>query len=165
MVRDGRIFGLDTGACHGWKLTALCVPGFTVHAVRAHADHWSIAKRRWQLPILKTKPWRDFTWPELAEAIARYSSRPDTVVREWLAATEAWVGELRSSFPDLVAAAHRVADGLSTDELPRHPAAQFLFQARNGRLDETSLARQCATPHRTLDLAGALGRVLPELPE
>ena len=46
-----------------------------------------------------------------------------------------------------------------------HPAAQFLFQARNGRLDQNSLARQCATPRRTLDLAAALGRVLPELPE
>ncbi|MFC5186944.1 metallophosphoesterase family protein [Actinomadura harenae] len=55
LTRDGRIFGLDTGACHGWNLTALCVPGFTVHSVAARADHWSIVKREWQLPVLKTQ--------------------------------------------------------------------------------------------------------------
>ncbi|WP_285577770.1 metallophosphoesterase [Actinoallomurus iriomotensis] len=165
MIRDGRIFGLDTGACHGWNLTALCVPGFTVHSVRAHADHWSLAKRQWQLPVLKTRPWRDFSWPELAEAIARFSSAPDAATRGWLEKLENWAAELRSSFPVLVATAHRIADELTTDELRRHPAARFLFQARNGRLDQTGLAGQCSTPRRTIDLATALGLVVRELPD
>lgn len=165
MIRDGRIFGLDTGACHGWTLTALCVPGFTLRSVEARADHWSIAKRQWQLPILKTKPWRDFTWPELAQAIARFSSAPDAAAHSWLGALEEWAADLRSLFPALVAATHRVADELTLDQLRQHPAAQFLFQARNGRLDQTSLARQCSTPRRTIDLAAALGVVAPELPD
>ncbi|MBC6461139.1 metallophosphoesterase family protein [Actinomadura sp. HBU206391] len=164
MIRDGRIFGLDTGACHGWNLTALCVPGFTIHSVEAQADHWSIAKRQWQLPVLKTKPWRDFTWPELAQEIARFSSSSDAAARGWLEALEEWAADLRSLFPALVAAAHRVADELTTDQLRRHPAAKFLFQARNGRLDQTSLARQCSTPRRTIDLAAALGLIVPEPP-
>jgi serine/threonine protein phosphatase 1 len=67
MVRDGRIFGLDTGACHGGRLTALSVPDFTIHSVAAHADHWSAAKREWQLPVLRSRPWLDLTWAELAE--------------------------------------------------------------------------------------------------
>jgi len=164
MIHDGRIFGLDTGACHGWNLTALCVPGFTVHSVQAHADHWSIAKRHWQLPILKTKPWRDFTWPELAEAITRFSSTPDAATRSWLEMLEKWAADLQSSFPALAAAAHRAADELTADELRQHPAARFLFQARNGRLDQTSLARQCSTPRRTIELTAAFGLVTPKLP-
>ncbi|GAA0828271.1 metallophosphoesterase family protein [Streptosporangium amethystogenes subsp. fukuiense] len=176
MIRDGRIFGLDTGACHGWNLTALCVPGFTVHSVRAHADHWSIAKRQWQLPVLKTKPWRDLTWQELAEAIVRFSpvadpvadpvagSVPDAAVRGWLETVEKWAADLRSSLPALVAAAHHVAGELTMDELRRHPAAKYLFQARDGRLDQAGLARRCSTPGRTIDLAAALGLVLPEPP-
>jgi serine/threonine protein phosphatase 1 len=164
MIRDGRIFGLDTGACHGWNLTALCLPEYTVHSVPAHADHWSNAKVQWQLPVLKTKPWRDFTWPELAEAIARFSTSADAGAHSWLGNLERWAADLQSSFPALATAAHRIADELTTDEMRQHPAARFLFQARNGRLDQTSLARQCPTPGRTIDLAAALGRPLPEPP-
>ena len=165
MIRDSRIFGLDTGACHGGNLTALCIPGFTVHSVKAHADHWSIAKRQWQLPVLKTRPWPNFTWPELAQATARLSSTPDAAVRNWLMALQGWAADLRSRFPVLLAAAHRVAGELTTDELRQHPAARFLFQARNGRLDQTSLARQCSTPRREIDLAAALELVPPEPPD
>ncbi|MFA1547735.1 metallophosphoesterase family protein [Actinomadura chokoriensis] len=164
MIRDGRIFGLDTGACHGWNLTALCVPEFTIHSVEAHADHWSIVKRQWQLPVLKTKPWRDFTWPELAETIASFSRASNTATRSWLETVENWATDLQALFPDLVTEAHRVADELSTDELRHHPAARFLFQARNGRLVQASLARQCSTPRRTIDLAGALGLAVPDVP-
>ncbi|QKG26598.1 metallophosphoesterase family protein [Actinomadura verrucosospora] len=165
MIRDGRVFGLDTGACHGWNLTALCVPGFTVHSVRAHADHWSLIKRQWQLPVLKTKPWRDLTWPELTETIAKFSSAPDAATRDWLEAVAAWAAELQSSFPALTTAAHHLAGELTTDELRQHPAARFLFQARNGRLDQTSLARQCSTPRKTMDLATTFGLDASDLPE
>ncbi|WP_329248140.1 metallophosphoesterase [Actinoallomurus sp. NBC_01490] len=164
MIRDDRIFGLDTGACHGWNLTALCLPEYTAHSVSAHADHWSKVKVEWQLPVLKTKPWRDFTWPELAEAIARYSPGSDPATQSWLGNLEKWAADLRSSLPTLAAAAHRIAGELTMEEMRRHPAARFLFQARNGRLDQTSLAKQCPTPGRTIDLAAALGRSLPEPP-
>jgi serine/threonine protein phosphatase 1 len=163
-VRDGRIFGLDTGACHGWNLTALCVPGFTLHSVAARADHWTTAKRQWQLPVLKTKPWRDQTWPELAQATERFSGTPDEASRRWLAALDEWAAHLRSIVPTLVAAAHRAAGDLTAAQLRGHPAAPVLFQARAGRLDEATLARQCATPRRTTDLAAALGLTLPDLP-
>jgi serine/threonine protein phosphatase 1 len=163
LVRDGRIFGLDTGACHGGNLTALSVPDLTLHSVRAHTDHWSIAKRDWQLPVLRTKPWQDYTWPELTDAVARFSTTPGA--RTWLAAMETWAADLRSAFPALIAAAHRIAAELPADELRRHPAAKLLFQARGGRLDQTALARQCSTPRRTTDVAAALGVPLPEIPE
>ncbi|MEU7750100.1 metallophosphoesterase family protein [Nonomuraea sp. NPDC049158] len=164
MILDGRIFSLDTGACHGWNLTALCLPGFTVHSVKAHADHWSATKRQWQLPVLKSKPWYDSTWLELAQAIERFASVSDTATRRWLEALQEWAADLQSAFPTLVATAHRVADELTEEGLRRHPAAKILFQARNGRLDQTSLARQCPTPRRTIDLAAALGLALEELP-
>lgn len=57
LVRDGRVFGLDTGACHGGYLSALSVPDFTVYRVPAHADHWARVRRDWQLPVSKAKPW------------------------------------------------------------------------------------------------------------
>ncbi|WP_149260781.1 metallophosphoesterase family protein [Actinomadura sp. K4S16] len=164
LVRDGRVFGLDTGACHGWNLTALCVPGFTVHSVAARADHWSIAKRAWQLPVLKTRPWRDFTWAELDEKVARFYGTSDTASQEWLRAVEEWAAGLRALVPVLVDAAHRVSRELAADEMRRHPAAPVLFQAHSGRLDQTALAKRCATPRRTLDVAAALGVLAPAPP-
>jgi serine/threonine protein phosphatase 1 len=165
MIRDGRVFGLDTGACHGWNLTALCLPDLTVHSVKAHGDHWSAVKRQWQLPVLKAKPWHDFTWPQLDKASERFCSTSHPAARQWLEALQEWAAGLQSEFPRMVAAAHRVADELPTSELRRHPAAKALFQARNGRLDETGLARQCPTPRRTIDLAAGLGMALDELPD
>jgi serine/threonine protein phosphatase 1 len=162
MIRDRRIFGLDTGACHGWALTALCVPDFTVHSVAAHADHWSIAKRRWQLPVLKTKPWLDFTWSELARTAGKFDG-PD--VRDWLTAVEEWAAHLRSLVPALLAAAYRAAGDLSPDQMRRHPAAAVLFQASSGRLDEAGLARQCSTPRKTIEVAGSFGIAAPGLPD
>lgn len=164
LIRDGRVFGLDTGACHGWNLTALCVPGFTVHSVAARADHWSAVKREWQLPVLKAKPWRDFAWSELSEKAARFSGTSDAASQEWLRAVEEWAARLRALAPVLVDAAHRVSMELTPDEMRRHPVAPVLFQARGGRLDQTALARRCATPRRTLEVAAALGVVAPAPP-
>ncbi|WP_432246728.1 metallophosphoesterase [Streptomyces sanyensis] len=165
MIRDGRIFGLDTGACHGGTLTALCLPGFTVHSVKAQADHWSTTKHEWQLPVLKNRPWHDFTWLKLAQAVERFSSPSDPVAHRWLEALQEWATGLQSTFPALVATAHRVADELTPDEMCQHPAAKVLFQARNGRLDQASLAKQCPTPGRTIELAAALGLILDDLPK
>jgi serine/threonine protein phosphatase 1 len=165
LIRDGRVFGLDTGACHGWNLTALCVPGFTVHSVEAHADHWSVAKRRWQLPVLKTKPWGDFAWEELSEKIARFSGTSDAASREWLRAVEGWAAGVRALIPALVDAACRAAGVLTADEMRRHPAASVLFQAHGGRLGLGVLEKRCTTPGRVLELAAALGVAAPEPPD
>ncbi|WP_216906494.1 metallophosphoesterase family protein [Nocardia noduli] len=164
LIRDGRIFGLDTGACHGGALSALCVPEFTVHSVRAHADHWSNTRRRWQLPVLRSKPWHDFTWSQSAETVARFASTPDPATREWLAAVDAWAARLRESFPAVINAAYDRARELGADRIGEHRAARFLFQAHHGRLDHASLTRQCTTPRRVIELATALGVDLPELP-
>jgi calcineurin-like phosphoesterase family protein len=165
LIRDGRIFGLDTGACHGGNLTALCLPGFTIHQVPARADHWSIIRREWQLPVLKTRPWLDYTWAELAEATMRHAGNADAATQAWLTELDEWAADLRDLLPELAAEANRLAVHLTTDEMRRHPAGPVLFQARAGRLDRTGLARKCQTPRRTIDLATALGHAAPELPD
>lgn len=164
LVRAGRIFGLDTGACHGGNLTALCLPEAALHAVPARTDHWLAVRRRWQLPVLKARPWRELSWRRLAEEVARFSAEPDPATRDWIDRVEAWAGQLRSAFPALAAAAQRVAGELTADEIRPHPAAPLLFQARRGRLDQAVLAGWCGTPGRTIDLAAALGLSLPEPP-
>jgi serine/threonine protein phosphatase 1 len=159
MILDDRVFGLDTGACHGGRLTALSVPDFTIHSVAARADHWSIVKREWQLPVLKQKDWLDFTWTQLDDTVARFSA--DASARGWLAEVSAWAAELRALRPALTAAALRLAGELSAEQMRPHPAAPALFQARSGR---NNVDRQCSTPGRTIALATALGVATPDLP-
>ena len=164
LVRDDRVFGLDTGACHGGNLIALCLPERTVHSVPARADHWATVRRQWRLPILRNRSWHDVTWQELDRAAERCSATPDPAVRQWLTALQEWAAGLRAAFPRLVDAAHRVVGNLAPEELRRHPAAPLLHQARAGRLDAAAVARQCPTPRRTIDLAAALGLTLDEPP-
>ncbi|WP_238010690.1 metallophosphoesterase family protein [Dactylosporangium sp. AC04546] len=164
LVRDGRVYGLDTGACHGWNLTALSLPDRTLYAVPASADHWAAVRRDWQLPVLRTRPWLDLAWPDLERALERAGRTGSVPALQWLAAVAAWAGDLRSLFPDLAAAAVRAAGGRPPEELRRHPAAQVLFQARDGRLDAAAVARRCLTPRRVLDLAAALSVAAPSLP-
>lgn len=165
LVRGNRILGLDTEACHGGALSALSLPDFVVHSLPAHVDHWSQVRNEWQLAVLKTKPWADYSWSELSQAITRFSSTTDASTSAWLSAVEGWAAALRSAFPALVAAAYRAADGLDIDQLRQHPAALFLFQARHNRLDQLSLAKQCITPRRTTDLANALDFDVAEFPQ
>ncbi|MVU82219.1 serine/threonine protein phosphatase [Nocardia sp. ET3-3] len=164
LIRDNRILGLDTGACHGGVLTALSLPDFMIHSVPARADHWSQVRDQWQLPVLKTKPWHDYTWPELAREITRFSPTSDAPTTAWLTAVEQWSTDLRSMLPALVTAAHTTATRLDTDRLQQHPAAPYLFQARRNRLDLSSLTEQCTTPRKTIALATALQLNVPEFP-
>jgi serine/threonine protein phosphatase 1 len=46
IVRD-RVFGIDTGACHGMRLTGLLLPERRIVSVPARADHWATVRNRY----------------------------------------------------------------------------------------------------------------------
>lgn len=172
MVRDALVFGLDTGACHGWNLTALSVPDFTLTSVPARADHWAAAKPKWQLPVLQSKPWLPLSWAELAEQFERFAGSKSDSARAWLSDLRAWVDDLRARPRELRAAAHALAARLLEEFGPdgfsaaarRHPATALLFQARTGRLDEATMTKLCISPQRTRDFAAQLEVQLPPPP-
>lgn len=43
-VYQDTIFGIDTGACHGGRLTAITIPGFKIYSVKARENYWSRIK-------------------------------------------------------------------------------------------------------------------------
>ncbi len=45
LVHRDRVFGLDTGCCHGGRLTGLLLPQFRLVSVPARADHWQRLQR------------------------------------------------------------------------------------------------------------------------
>jgi serine/threonine protein phosphatase 1 len=176
LVRDGKVFGLDTGACHGWALTALSVPDFTLTSVPARADYWAAAKVQWQLPVLQAKRWLQLPWTEFDEQLARFAETKSEAARTWLAELRGWGLHLRGQLEELRAAALATAARLAAEAEAGavgggfaaaarvHPAAPLLFQAQRGRLDEAAMIMLGTSPQKVRDFAAQLGVALPSPP-
>jgi serine/threonine protein phosphatase 1 len=161
MVKNDRVFGIDTGACHGMALTALTVPDFKLWSVPARADHWARVKREWQVPVLAHKPWATMTFAAIREQCEALAHVDDAGVRAFLEEKRAWAAALEASHVELLVAVRAVVERLPSDDAMRaHPASSLLFQARAGRLHLETIRSRAATPERTLALATALGVTL-----
>jgi serine/threonine protein phosphatase 1 len=161
LLSRGLIYGLDTGACHGGRLTALVLPGFTLHSVPARADHWETEKRKWQQPVLLAKPWMDMGFARSARELARYADEGFATIaalKAWLDALESLIGtcheRLRTEAARLVSAHGK--DGFSA-AVESHPQKALLHLAQRGRLDADAVRKRCATPRKTLEMAEKLG--------
>lgn len=166
LVERGLIYGLDTGACHGGRLTALVVPGFELVSVPARADHWASERRRWQEAVLLAKPWSDWGWAKTRRELDRYGDEGGQVVAAlgaWLDAVE---GSLAGCLDGLVREAERIAGegGDFTDRTRSHPYKALLHQARRGRLDLETIRKHCSTPRLASALAAHLGVPVPPSP-
>ena len=53
LVYKDKIFGIDTGACHGGWLTAITVPEFRIYSVKARQNYWSRIKHEWRFEDLE----------------------------------------------------------------------------------------------------------------
>jgi serine/threonine protein phosphatase 1 len=165
LVREGRVYGIDTGACHGMALTALSVPDFRLHSVAARADHWAAAKRAWQVPVLRARPWATMIWADIDQAIADRSRHANADVIAYLDAVRAWSAEVAALTPTLLSRVATLVEQLRAEHgeagfaaaATAHPAKPLLFQHARGRLDQAAIAPRCTTPARTLDLAASLG--------
>jgi serine/threonine protein phosphatase 1 len=168
VVRD-RIFGLDTGACHGMALSGLLLPARRVISVPARADHWRGVRRQWQVPVLQTLPWATMTFEKIAGRLR--SLRGPELDEEALARIDAWSARLRDAIPELrvrldAELERLVTEHASDDAIGRaaaaHPAGSWLLRRRAGRLSPQHLG--CATPAQVLALADALGVALEKEP-
>jgi serine/threonine protein phosphatase 1 len=156
LLRDGVIYGLDTGACHGGRLTALSVPDFRIYSVPAGADSWAATARTYQVPVLRTKPWATMSWKKLAETVADLETSPAPDAAAYLATITAWATAVRALTTTLLARLETMASELGGD-FADHPAKALLFKAARRRLTEKDIAERCTSIAATLALAGKLG--------
>jgi serine/threonine protein phosphatase 1 len=166
-VREGKVYGLDTGACHGLRLTALSVPDLRLYSVPARTDHWRETARAWQLPILRSRAWATMAWRKIEETlIERADDRVDTTsasVNAYLEAVRAWSQAVRALMPRLVERAAVVAASIAPEGFAQHPAKALLYLSQRGRLSLADVEARCPNPESTLRLAEKLA--LAELPE
>lgn len=165
LVRPGRVYGIDTGACHGGELTAITLPDMRLHAIRAREDHWTRVKRRWQADVLAAKPWRQMSWRELDEQLARHGEADYARTRAYLESLGIWREALEAQLSQLFEVVQREAERFNAEggasgrtALARvHPLGRFLFQSFGGRLDLPAFRRQVQNPQRLAELAAAVG--------
>lgn len=165
LVREGKVYGLDTGACHGQRLTALSIPDGRIYSVPARANYWHEVGRRYQVPVLRGKPWATMAWKKLDETVADLEHRPAPDTQAFLAGITRWASELRAlakTFPDRVealAAALRAEHGAAGFDaaIREHPAKPLLYKTARGRLTEKDIWERCTSAQATLALAGKLG--------
>jgi serine/threonine protein phosphatase 1 len=166
VVRD-RIFGIDTGACHGMRLTGLLLPAMRLVSVPARADHWAEVRKAWQAPVLRTLPWPTMTFEKIDKALR--SLRDPELGDAPLARIGAWATALRQAIPELRGRLDHEVERIAAeagDEFGRvassHPAASWLLRRRAGKLSPEHLG--CSTPEQLLALAAALGLELEATP-
>lgn len=167
LVIEDRIFGLDTGACHGMRLTGLLLPSLRLVSVPAVANHWETVRKQWQAPVLRTLPWAGMTFEQIDKKLR--SLRDPELGDEVLDAIAAWATSLRAALPGLrekldaevARLLHEVGEdfGRAASLLP---AGSWLLRRRTGKLSPEHLG--CAGPQQLITLATALGVTLPAEP-
>ena len=161
LVAQGRVYGLDTGACHGGRLTALVVPGFHVHSVPARADYWESEKRKWQAPVLLGKPWMDMGFAKATRELGRYADEGGETIESLLA----WIGSFESVIAACLPRLHEEVARIEgehgkegfTAAAESHPLKALIHLTRRGRLDLDAVKQRCATPRKAIEVAGVLG--------
>lgn len=162
-------FALDTGACHGGWLSALILPGFTTHRVKAARDYWRAAKRRWEVPVLEARPWASFRFKkihrELATLRGRSNAKPFTEALErWLAHVDALIDPLIERVLERHAAllAAHPEDKAFRKAAGAEPNAPLLFSAHAGTLDRETVVSTLNAPGAILAAARRHGLSTPE---
>lgn len=157
LVVNDRVFGLDTGACHGGRLTALILPERRLVSVPARGDHWARVRREWQVPVLRQEGWRELPFARIAKK-AR-SLRGPEIDDAFLDGVVAWSEAVQAHIPTLAtrldAELAALAVAGEVDRAAAHPAASWLHRRQAGRLSDGALG--CATPADVFRLAEALG--------
>lgn len=157
LLRDDRVFGIDTGCVHGHRLTALSVPDLTLYSVPSSGDHWKTIAQRHQVPVLRAKPWATMGWAKLAEATAAFEHAPAPDTQAFVADVTRWVAELRALIGTFEARVAQLARELEPAAYGTHPAKSLLHKLARGRLTAADLEARCASPRATLHLAKQLG--------
>ncbi|MFT3694564.1 MAG: metallophosphoesterase family protein [Kofleriaceae bacterium] len=157
LLRDGKIFGIDTGCVHGHRLTALSVPDMKLYSVASTGDHWKAIAQQHQVGVLRAKPWATMGWAKLAEALSAFEHDPAPDTAAFIRDITRWTDELRALSRTFKSRVEQLGSELSSDAIGAHPAKALLHKLARGRFTDEDIQTRCASPNATLQLAKQLG--------
>jgi serine/threonine protein phosphatase 1 len=157
---DRRVYGIDTGACHGGRLTAVILPSFEIVQVSADRDYWQAEIVKWQVPVMMAKPWKTYKWQKIQAICDEFRASNNPELRAVIADKEQWVRDLLALAPQAI---EKTSQQL-TDLIATHGEADFkkqataysyaalLFNANSGNLTLETLMQLLQTPDRWLQV-------------
>lgn len=152
-------YGIDTGACHGGKLTAIELPNFTIHQVDVTTDYWKQNQQKWQVPVLKAKIWKKMPFEKIHEEIQKLTYKTEEDVVQFLKELSKWVNDLEKQLPLIFEKLQQKAIELNTEfgdhfnkEVSKLPYKTFIFQAKSNRLEFDYVQKSLNTPEKIMDL-------------
>ncbi len=168
LIINRKVYGIDTGGCHGGNLTAVIMPGFEIVRVRADRDYWQEELVKWQVPVMMAKPWETYKWDKI-QAICdefRDSRNPELCI--FIADKERWMIELFTLAPIAIdKIIVKLADAIAIygkddfkKQVTSHSYAALLFKANSGNLTPEFLPQLLPTPARWLQVMNDLD-ILP----
>jgi len=181
VIREGRVYAIDTGCCHGGdgRLTALILPEFRIVSVPSRGDHWSAQRATYASLGDEGRSDLDLDWERLdglaqsvgetslpkkvqerAKRCAEFERECRRLVDEAVSVIgdlcAAYLRELENS-DDWDACSEKKQAARYAQKVGEHTAAPLLFAARRGTLTRDSVRRHRKTPRQLLGLAQELG--------
>jgi serine/threonine protein phosphatase 1 len=159
-------YGIDTGACHGHYLTAIELPGFIIHQVKAKKDYWTEQQKIWQIPVLKSKNWAGMTFSEINRQLDKLSYIHDAEVVHYLAEMRLWAENLQNEY-ELIKTGidhfttqllNEYKDNFST-EAEKYNFKSYIFKSKSGMLNVDDLKRSLDTPNKILQIKKQLDKI------
>jgi serine/threonine protein phosphatase 1 len=165
LIIPEKIYGIDTGACHGGKLTALILPHFEIVQVQAPKDYWSEEIVKWQLPVMQAKPWGSYKWEKIQAICVEFRNSPNSELANFIREKERWVNDLLALAPKaILKVEEKLAEliaiyGVDDFKKPAHnfSYATLLFKANAGNLTTEFLQQALPTPDKWLEVMNELG--------
>lgn len=156
-------YGIDTGACHAGKLTAIELPGFTIHQVKVKRDHWKEQQSIWQIPVLRAKDWEGMKLDQVYKLIEKLSYKEEPDVKEFLQKQKKWIDEIENLIEEIRVNIEELMMDLQTkfadnfnQEAAKLKFRTLIFKAKTGNLTTENIRKTLDTPQKLIDLAHEL---------
>ncbi len=163
-------YGIDTGACHGGKLTIIELPGFKIHQIKVNNDYWKEEQSKWQIPILNAKNWEEMKIEYIHNQLSKLSYKEEVKIKEFLKGIENWINNVQNTIITIKGKLEEITIKLKekhkelfNKEVAKLSYRSFIFKANSNNLQLSDLEKVLNTPQKVIDLARELN--LSEIPE
>lgn len=156
-------YGIDTGACHAGKLTAIELPSFKIHQIQVQTDHWKEQQSSWQIPVLEAKDWEHMKIDQVYRQLDKLAYKKEPEIQAFLSKQRKWIQEIEALRVQIQSHIETHTKVLLeeygknfTKEVAKLGYRSFIFKAKAGNLQLSDLEKTLYTPQKILDLAKEL---------
>lgn len=153
-------YGIDTGGCHGGRLTLIELPGFKVHQVKVKTDYWKEEQSKWQIPVLKAKNWEGMKISQVHQQIEKLGYKEEEEVKLFLESIKRWLNEVENLYERVKCKIESKVRVLKTQypddfnqKVSQLKQRTFLFKANSGNLTTENIKKTLDTPNKIIGLA------------